>query len=420
MQQVVAGRYRLDERLGIGGQAQVFRGHDLVTGATVAVKLMEHDSAESVARFSLESRLAARIRDPHLVVALHYGASEGQNFIVFDYIPGVTPVTRMLESGRVEAARACELALQVLDALASLHEAGVVHQDVSPANCLWRERDSGRLEVFLIDLGSAASRLPVTGGPAASWEAVGTANYMAPEMMAGVAWDHRVDLWSVGALMYRLLTGHEVDIDPDEPLEIPPPAQRVPGIPRAVSDVVMGALTDAGSRFPSATVMAAAIRRALSSLAPRVGISRLAALGAVAVAVVVAVLGTLATQHALSIPGVAVRAPPVTPALASIEPAPITPGPAPITPEPAPVVLPPPPLLRDALATATGALRRCSALAGGPLVVQFTTLAGGDTFDTVAVSGVSTPDLDRCVHDATARLRFQPWGAATFTEDYEP
>ena len=167
MQQVVDGRYQLDERLGIGGQGQVFRGRDLVTGATVAVKLMEHDSPESVARFRLEGRLAARIRDPHLVAALHYGASNGQNFIVFDYIPGVAPVTKLLVR-RVEPARVCELALQVLDALASLHDAGVVHQDVSPGNCLWRERDAGRLEVFLVDLGSAASRSPVTGGPAPS------------------------------------------------------------------------------------------------------------------------------------------------------------------------------------------------------------------------------------------------------------
>lgn len=428
MQQVVDGRYQLDERLGIGGQGQVFRGRDLVTGATVAVKLMEHDSPESVARFRLEGRLAARIRDPHLVAALHYGTSNGQNFIVFDYIPGVAPVTKLLVR-RVEPARVCELALQVLDALASLHEAGVVHQDVSPGNCLWRERDAGRLEVFLVDLGSAASRSPVTGGPAPSREPVGTANYMAPEMMAGDLWDHRVDLWSVGALMYRLLTGDEVDIDPDEPLEIPSPARLVPSIPRAVSDVVMGALTEAEGRFPSATVMADAIRRALPSCQPRAGIPKRTALGAMALVAVFAVLGTVAAQRV----SVAAAAPePATPEPASSasapapepasppEPGAVTPEPGAVTSEPAAVPPPPGPIavvkrtkpmswatVQHAVKKKAHELGRCSEdefislglrISKGRVVLE--------TVDGAVVSPMSHP----CVRDVVARLTF-PYGA---------
>ena len=430
MQQVVDGRYQLDERLGIGGQGQVFRGRDLVTGATVAVKLMEHDSPESVARFRLEGRLAARIRDPHLVAALHYGASNGQNFIVFDYIPGVAPVTKLLVR-RVEPARVCELALQVLDALASLHEAGVVHQDVSPGNCLWRERDAGRLEVFLVDLGSAASRSPVTGGPAPSREPVGTANYMAPEMMAGDLWDHRVDLWSVGALMYRLLTGDEVDIDPDEPLEIPPPARVVPSIPRAVSEAVMGALTEAEGRFPSATVMADAIRRALPSCEPRAGIPKRTALGAMALVAVFAVLGTVAAQR-VSIAATAPEPATPEPASSALAPAPepasapepgvATPEPGVATPEPIAVTPEPPPgpvavvkrtkptswaTVQHAVKGKAQALSPCSEdefislglrISRGRVVLE--------TVDGAVVSPMSHP----CVRDVVTRLTF-PDGA---------
>jgi hypothetical protein len=331
MPRVLANRYQLSKRLGEGGQGRVYRGQDLVTKATVAIKLMEQGSSpECLERFKLEGRLAARIRDPHLVAALHFGESEGQHFIVFDYIPGVMPVTTMFDQGRIEAARVCDLALQVLDALATLHGAGVVHQDVSPANCLWRERETGRLEVFLVDLGSASTRTPVTGASVRDREPGGTAYYTAPEMAEGQDWDHRVDLWSVGALMYVLLTGCEVDIGtPDEPLGIPPPVVLVPTIPQAVSDVVMRALASANHRYPSATDMAEAVRKALPGRErpARAGIPGRTALGGMAFAAVVAVFGTITAQRALgttSVPSNATEHAPVT------QPAPPVSAPAPV------------------------------------------------------------------------------------------
>lgn len=302
MQQVLADRYQLGQRLGSGGQGRVYRGIDLVTQAKVAIKLMDKgQSPESLARFQLEGRLAARIRDPHLMAALDFGESDGQHFIVFDYMPGVVPLTHMCDDGRVDAARACDVALQVLDALASLHGAGVVHQDVSPANCLWRERETGRLEVFLVDLGCAATRLPITGASGRERERGGTLYYTAPEMIDGEDWDHRVDLWSVGALMYWLLTRIEVDYgDPDEPLGLPPPAVYVPATPQALSDVVMRALAPAEHRYATATDMAEAIRKALPERErpARAGIPGRAALAGMALAAVVAVLGTVTAQRA--------------------------------------------------------------------------------------------------------------------------
>ncbi|HEY0137280.1 MAG TPA: serine/threonine-protein kinase, partial [Nannocystis sp.] len=300
---VLDGRYQLLEVLGLGGQGKVFRGRDLHTGANVAVKVMDdaRASPEAVARFAQEGRLAARIRDPHLVAAMHFGVWQGYRYIVFDNLAGVAPVTTLLDRGRMDPYVVCDLARQLLGALDALHQAGVAHLDLAPANCLWRERSSGRIEVFLADLGSAAAAVPVTGGPRRSSEPVGTVHFMAPEMLEEAPVDQRADLWSLGALMYVLLTGIFVDLgDEDEPLAVPPPAVLVPSIPAAISDIVMGALTTVERRFASAVAMMASIDAGLagrpallvaSSRSPaRVPIW--AGVGGVALAAVLAVLGT--------------------------------------------------------------------------------------------------------------------------------
>ena len=306
---VLDGRYQIDAPLGAGGQGRVFRGRDLVTQRPVALKLMDQgkeDDPELVARFVQEGRLAARIRDPHLVAALHFGVADGQRYIAYDYIPGVVPLTALLDDGRMEPARVCDIALQLLDTLATLHAAGVVHQDISPANCLWCLRPSGRIEVFLIDLGSASS--PITGGLRPAREPVGAAEFMAPEMVRdGGVCDLRVDLWSVGAIMFTLLTGCFVDLGTEEePLEPPPPAIIIPSIPQAVSDVVMGALTRVDRRYSSAAAMMAAIQQLeLPSLPRPLPPTRPAApiwvrLGGLAASALVAALGTLGVEHYLA------------------------------------------------------------------------------------------------------------------------
>lgn len=435
MQKVLAGRYQLDKRLGGGGQGRVFRGRDLETGATVAVKLLDQGSSpEAVARFKLEGRLGARIRDPHLIAVLQAGVSEGQHFIVFDYIPRVVPLTLMCDHGRNDPSRVCEVALQVLDALATLHDAGVVHQDVSPANCLWRERDTGRLEVFLVDLGSAATRSPITGVPAPPRRPGGTSNFTAPEMMHSDDWDHRVDLWSVGALMYVLLTACEVDFGtPDDPLGIPPPAVLLPSIPQAVSDVVMRALAVADQRYPSATSMAEAIREALPQRGRPSRVPRRVALASMALVAVVAVLGAITAQRALGTVPATTTPPSVAPELATIAEPPPAPNtdaattpasvaiatrpPAPVVeqspPTPAPVVETPVvrKTKRVTWAMVTRAVKQ-QALDLAPcsedefISLGLRVAAGHVELETVDGKTVSGSEHHRCVRDVVARLEF--------------
>lgn len=264
---ILDGRYQLLHPLGAGGQGRVFRGRDLHTGAVVAVKILdENPSPEAAARFAQEGRLAARIRDPHLIAALHFGVSGKRRYIIYDYLPGIEPVTTLVERAPLDPAVVCDLARQLLGPLEALHEAGVAHLDLSAANCLWRERSTGRLEVFLADLGCAAAAIPVTGGPRRSSDPVGSVHFMAPEMLQGASVDHRADLWSLGSLIYVLLTGNFI-LDPedeDESLEIPPPAVINPKIPAAISNVVMVALAQVERRFSSAPAMLAAIDAALA------------------------------------------------------------------------------------------------------------------------------------------------------------
>ncbi len=270
---ILDGRYQLLHLLGTGGQGRVFRGRDLHTGAVVAVKILdENSSPEAAARFAQEGRLAARIRDPHLIAALHFGVSGKRRYIVYDYLAGVEPVTTLVERAPLDPAVVCDLARQILGPLEALHQAGVAHLDLSAANCLWRERSTGRLEVFLADLGCAAAAIPVTGGPRRSSDPVGSVHFMAPEMLEGASVDHRADLWSLGSLMYVLLTGNFI-LDPedeDETPEIPPPAVIDPKIPGPISNVVMVALARVEGRFSSAPAMLAAIDAALAGRAAAV------------------------------------------------------------------------------------------------------------------------------------------------------
>lgn len=272
-------RYEIEAQVGAGGMGRVFRARDVVTKGTVAIKLMDPEwegDPTKVAFFTQEGCLAARIRDRHLIPALHFGVDEGRRFIVYDYLPGVTTLAGLVaEHGRLAWQRVCEIAVQMLYGLDALHQAGVVHGDISLNNCLWREREGPRDEVFLIDLGCAWTRppcAPVTGGPNAPPDQPGTLGFIAPELLDDADADHRSDLWSVGSIMYVMLLCREIDTgeeDGGEPLVVLSPASYLPSIPKSVSDVVMRALEGVERRYQTAMAMAQAIHAAVAGVTPR-------------------------------------------------------------------------------------------------------------------------------------------------------
>ena len=265
-------RFQLLAPIGFGATAAVYRALDLETKSDVAVKILYknlRDDAEALRHFAQEGRLAARIIHPHLLRAHFFGQSRRAPFIVFELVAGAS-LTQIAALRPVPWRRLAVIVLQVLDALAKLHEEGVIHGDIQPENVIVQQTTLGHDFAKVIDLGFASargcSRLTQAAEPPA--EIHGTASFIAPERLAGLDPDGRADLYSVGALMYFLLTTRLVpDIsNAPEQLGVPAPSIMAPGarIPHAIDVVVMRALSDVDDRYPTAAAMAEALAAALA------------------------------------------------------------------------------------------------------------------------------------------------------------
>ena len=265
---VLAGRYELIEVLASGGTAVVYNAVDRSTGGSVAVKVLYEAVREVVgAFFGQEGRLAARIQSPHLVHARHFAEEDGRLFIVFDLVPGV-PLPDLYFQELMPWRELCLVVLQVLAGLDALHQGGIVHRDVKPDNVIVQRTLGDEVHVTLLDLGFAwvPPERNLTGAPEPTRQVFGTDRFIAPELLGGGLPEPRNDLYSVGALMYSMLTAQSV---PDlsaapELMELPSPRAFVPGVPQSVDDIVMRALSDVEARFQNAEEMAAAIRAALT------------------------------------------------------------------------------------------------------------------------------------------------------------
>jgi serine/threonine-protein kinase len=281
---VFGKRFELLAPIGAGATAAVYRALDRETKSHVAVKVLHkslRDDTEAVRYFGQEGRLAARIVHPHLLRAHYYGQQRnGTPFIVFELVPGER-LTQVAAMRPMPWRRLGTIVLQVLDALAKLHEESVLHGDIQPDNVIVQQTTLGHDFAKVIDLGFASARgcSRLTLAPEPPSEIHGTPSFIAPERLAGLEPDARADLYSVGALMYFLLTTRQVpdiSLAPDE-LGIPAPSIMAPGarIPPAIDAIVMRALSDVDDRFPTAAAMAGALRDTLAQPdhAPAVAIS---------------------------------------------------------------------------------------------------------------------------------------------------
>jgi serine/threonine protein kinase len=195
---LVAGRYRLLERVGRGGTAVVWRARDELLGRDVAVKQLIPPHPDGLA----EARIAARVRHPN-VAAVHDLVQHGRSqWLVMDYHPAGTLAALLRGGRRLPPAIVAALGLQLLAALRAVHAAGVVHCDVKPANLLL---DDGRL--VLIDFGIAAAGGDHPGGRDEPDVVVGSPAYMAPEVVRGETPGPPADLWSLGATLYTAVEG---------------------------------------------------------------------------------------------------------------------------------------------------------------------------------------------------------------------
>ena len=279
---LIAGKYRLDRPLARGGMGSVWVARHLALDMPVAIKFMDASMAsldEALVRFEREAKLSARIRSPHVVEVLDYGTDAGRPYIAMELLLGEHLGERLRRERRLWLPDAAAIVLQVAKALRRAHEAGVVHRDLKPANVFLSRINDEEEIVKLLDFGIAKSGWDDDDGEVTKTGVVlGSPSYMSPEQVRGIKYiDHRSDLWSLGVLFYRALTGQmpfQGESNLDVALRIagepyPLATSLAPDLPAEVDELFARALArDREDRFQSAREMAAAIT-GLSSVVAR-------------------------------------------------------------------------------------------------------------------------------------------------------
>ncbi len=270
----IAG-YLLEEQIGQGGMAVVFRAHDERLDRTVALKILSPTLAADEAfrqRFIRESRAAAAVDDPHIIPVFEAGESSGVLFIAMRYVRGGDVRSLVGELGPLPPGRVTEVVSQVASALDAAHGRGLVHRDVKPANMLLDSRGGiGRPDhVYLSDFGLSKASLQ-SSGLTGTGTFLGTLDYIAPEQIEGKPVDGRADEYALACAAYELITGVP-PFQRDDAMAVmyaqisepPPPAtSRRPELPVAVDAVFARGLAKApADRFRSCTEFAEALREA--------------------------------------------------------------------------------------------------------------------------------------------------------------
>ena len=198
------GRFRLEERLGSGGMSTVYRAFDETLERWVAIKLLHRemsDEADQLERFRREARAVAQLSSPHVVGVIDAGDDDGHPFIVFECINGETLKDRIRRLGRLEIDEAIAYAIEIGRALSAAHAARLVHRDVKPQNVLVNQDGRAKVTDFGIARSLEADGLTMTG------RVLGTTDYVAPEQALGHSVTEQSDIYSLGIVLYEMLTG---------------------------------------------------------------------------------------------------------------------------------------------------------------------------------------------------------------------
>ncbi|MCY1007557.1 serine/threonine-protein kinase [Nannocystis pusilla] len=256
----------MDRRLGSGGMGAVYAGTHLLLDRPVAVKIIKPrfgDDPGIAQRFIQEARAASVIGHAHVVEITDFGETDGGTaFFVMERLEGEDLAATVTREGPLAWQRVVHIGEQIARALAAAHKHGVVHRDIKPANCFRLTRDDDPDYIKVLDFGLAK----VVGGASRGEDAsltqtgalLGTPGYIAPELYRGLAADHRVDIYALGALMHKLLTGElpPMRLGSDDPTElalsaVPPGLQAI--LRRALAD-------DPSARYPTAQAVATDLR----------------------------------------------------------------------------------------------------------------------------------------------------------------
>ena len=200
----ISGRFRIEERIGSGGMSTVYLAFDPTLERWVAIKLMHRDISDDpdqLERFRREARTVARLNHPHVVTVIDAGEDEGNPYIVFEYVEGETLKDRIKRLGRLPVGEAVAYGIEIARALSAAHAQRLVHRDVKPQNVLIDLEGRAKVTDFGIARSMEAHGLTATG------RVLGTTDYVSPEQALGHQVDEQSDLYSLGIVLYEMLTG---------------------------------------------------------------------------------------------------------------------------------------------------------------------------------------------------------------------
>ncbi len=270
--------YRVERRLGRGGMGILYLAVEPGLERRVALKLIAPEAASDevfARRFAEESRIAASIEHQNVVPIYAAGEEAGVPFIAMRYVAGADLARRLAREGRLSPQVTVDLIAQIGNGLDAIHAAGLIHRDVKPANVLLSGDDGGD-HAYITDFG-VARNVATESGLTQTGRFVGTLDYVAPEQISGGAIDARVDVYALGCLLFKLLTG-EVPFPKDGDAARlyahlndppPPPSLYVPEVSMALDDVVIRAMSkDPDDRYPSAGDLGRAAQAALRGERP--------------------------------------------------------------------------------------------------------------------------------------------------------
>lgn len=280
---LIAGRYRIEERVGSGAMGAVYRARHVVTERPLALKLVETRGAEARARFLREARSLGRLRHPH-IVQVHDAGEAGPKrlYMALDYIEGQTLSQRLEQQGPFGLEELFRVLTQILEAVGHAHRLGVVHRDLKGDNIML-ERFDDRLSVKILDFGVAKLlEKDVCGGfQTMAGQLCGTPAYMSPEQAAGAEISPLSDMYSVGVLAYEMATGRlpfqsttSMGFLGQHMAQTPePPRSHCPDLPPALEDWILRLLEkEPEDRFPAATVALRSLQTLFQTLRPGVSV----------------------------------------------------------------------------------------------------------------------------------------------------
>lgn len=255
---VFAGRYEIIEKIGEGGMARVYRGRDLILKRTVAVKVLKDQmsgDAAFIRRFEREAQSAAALSHPHIVNIYDVGVEEDTYYMVMEYVDGDNLKEYIRQKGPLPVDEAVRIASQIARALEQAHSAGVVHRDIKPQNILFSRDGNVKVTDFGIAIGGEG--VTVTVGD----EIIGSVQYISPEQARGGMAGKQSDLYSLGIVLYEMVTG-QVPFSGESPVavvmqhiqeQIIPPRHKIEGLPESMDEIILKALEkDTSRRYGSA------------------------------------------------------------------------------------------------------------------------------------------------------------------------